>query len=419
MDYNQIILNILNLNINKNLLDLIKTLDSALQDICYHYLYKLVPLDIFYKKDNKYSEYLIILNYELKIQNKIDNKNINIIIKEEYNYNIIKELINFDYNLIFSKNKEEFVNNFNNKYISNNYKLIKFFYNTGILLENNCFIKNIIDNNNDLDNKYEDIINSYVNKLNINIDIDDKVLNIILGDLIFCDILIHLFKFNYNINFNYNSYFNNLLNKLLNYPQIYKLNQINYIRSLLLNNIKYNHNSYLDLLVIYDEKEYEKHKSFVNFINLLFNFYNKRYMNKYLDLLDLQKDNYLIKLTEYKDFKYIFAILFRPFNYLIKNDDIKNKYIELFNILDDIFYNNIMLYDYYKEKSYKFLLQRNIDDNKRLKNNDNINICIICLEPIDTNVKLILCIICNKYIGHINCIKESVNKLNKCPYCNS
>ena len=48
MDYNQIILNILNLNIDQKLLDLIKTLDNTFQDICYHYLYKLLPLDIYF-----------------------------------------------------------------------------------------------------------------------------------------------------------------------------------------------------------------------------------------------------------------------------------------------------------------------------------------------------------------------------------
>ena len=142
-------------------------------------------------------------------------------------------------------------------------------------------------------------------------------------------------------------------------------------------------------------------------------------MNRYLEILYIQKDNYLIKLKEYKDYIFIFAILFRPYNYLIKNINIKQKYIEVFNILDNEFYNNIMMYDYYKEKNYKFLLQRNIDDNKRLKDNDNLSICIICLETIDYNIKVLLCIVCNKYIGHIECVKESINIINKCPYCNS
>ena len=79
--------------------------------------------------------------------------------------------------------------------------------------------------------------------------------------------------------------------------------------------------------------------------------------------------------------------------------------------------NEDSIYDSHNNK-YKFLLQRAIDNKKKLKDSDDNTICVICLEQIPDNDKLILCVLCNKYIGHSTCVATSYRAIPKCPYCN-
>jgi hypothetical protein len=163
-------------------------------------------------------------------------------------------------------------------------------------------------------------------------------------------------------------------------------------------------------------KQFENLPTLSNFVNVAIHYY---YLFEVENLISFLKSNIdmTLRLLEWKNFHFIFAIVFRPYNYMLKNNDLKERELELFNLLDTKFYNPIMKYDSYNG-TYKFLLHRIEEDEecKKLKDEDGRVICIVCLE--DLNGKAIYCISCKKYIGHMECIKKSATIYKKCPYCN-
>ena len=72
------------------------------------------------------------------------------------------------------------------------------------------------------------------------------------------------------------------------------------------------------------------------------------------------------------------------------------------------------------QKLAKKMAMQNYAENARcLKNEDNVSICSICIEKLSD--KIILCLACDKYIGHKDCIDKYIAKANdneiKCPNC--
>jgi hypothetical protein len=55
---------------------------------------------------------------------------------------------------------------------------------------------------------------------------------------------------------------------------------------------------------------------------------------------------------------------------------------------------------------------------KRLLNETNQWICIVCMESIiDSTIPVIECTYCHKYISHIHCFTPYIIRYNTCMYC--
>jgi len=162
--------------------------------------------------------------------------------------------------------------------------------------------------------------------------------------------------------------------------------------------------------------DYSRTPSFINFVNVAVQYY---FLFEVEKLIKFMQDNigHTMELFNWRNYHFLFAIVFRPYNYMLKNAGCRQKYNEFFELLDTKFYNAIMLYDSYNNY-YKFLLHRVDEDDecKKLKDEDGRIICVVCLE--DLHGKSIYCICCKKYVGHPDCIKKCATIYKKCPYCN-
>jgi len=67
---------------------------------------------------------------------------------------------------------------------------------------------------------------------------------------------------------------------------------------------------------------------------------------------------------------------------------------------------------------FEIIKTNNNNYNSFLIDNNNEKICIICLEEINNNIRMVKCNKCLKFISHINCLCEWLITKQKCPYCN-
>ena len=414
----KIILDVLNNNITKNTLEFINNCNKEVKDICYHYLFDKFPINRFYIHDNTFTEFLNILtsNCKFRVMTK-KYKEIKLSNIEKYNDYKLKEKILFDCNLMLATDKEKYILEYpTSKYITQGNKLNKLFFHTGKLNDSidcysNKFIKKLLDNIENLNNCYKDIIDDYNNnssiyKCGLLLNISKDILDIICGEHMFYYYVCILIRFNYKIAFDFDKYIIYLTDRISQFPEI------DIILDSHVKDVKDYNKKYL-----YYNKLFNEHNTFNLFFRLLEIHYFKRDFDAYLEFAN-NNINILIKFKNYTQYEYIFAILFRLFNYMLKNQDVQNKYPELFNIFDTLFYNSIMVYDSHNN-NYKFLLQRMTDEHRKLKDSEDNTICVICLEQLEDSSKIALCIYCNKYIGHRNCVTESYKLYNKCPYCNT
>ena len=439
---NDTIVNINNGKFNRTTLELINTFQKNERDICMGRLYMYYYLPEFNIPHNEYIETIILiyLNQQFATRTSNFNKDEDIfkselLVPEKYRiYNSIYENVKYKCFCIRTTNKNDIINYPVNQYITSEFKIEKMFSYTGNLLpfddmeiegstNHNLarleFIKDIINNKENLDECYEDIITKYCTKsphyksgveygipiLNMKIAEGYSNFIIILNKLIQKKIYVSL-----NIP-NFITHITLLINQIDN--EILR-NVINFNIALL--NCNSNKDIVIQLLANY-LKDYQQEKTFINFINIATRYYTLIAVNELLQFLE---DNieFTRKMANYQHMKFIFAILFRAFAYMIKSSDSKKKHSLLYEVLDTTFFNPIMKYDSFNNK-YSFLLHRIEEDNeeqKRLKDSDDKTICVICLDNLCG--KVILCISCNKYVGHPDCIKKSAEIYKKCPYCN-
>lgn len=57
------------------------------------------------------------------------------------------------------------------------------------------------------------------------------------------------------------------------------------------------------------------------------------------------------------------------------------------------------------------------ENEKRLMDETNTFICIICSEEIDSSTSIVECHLCHKYVGHVLCVNKWFEKHSTCPYC--
>lgn len=445
-----------NIYICNDTFSLINTFDKDAQDICYTYLYNNYEINNkLYLTANKYNEFLHIFKYNLlfakyiKKYNKsnninYENLNIDTLIPSKYlQYPIIKDILQIESLLILHYNNTSVINNdknnisvinniLNNKYhndidinLYHDYIILRFFNYTGILLPYQSsnsflcykleFIRNILNCKHNLNSIFN---NNYVNKF-INIsnftnsdDINDDTIKLICGILFFIYVLITCNTYNIHLNFDYKNYFINNIFPFLDSKFIEYKDLITYYYKILCLNSQTDINN---ITLSYYNQEFYKYTNFTNFINVCHQYYISDNIKKLVKFINYNI-NIINNFNNWKDMKYIYAILYRAFVYILKNNKQK-EYTILFYSLDTTFYNNIMYYDSLKNKyKYKFLLQRIEDDSKKLKNDEDKTICIICLEEIEG--KIVYCLSCKKYIGHIDCVQKSTIIYSKCPYCN-
>ena len=362
-------------NTYTNILNKIKTLE---------YTEKIKYIDIYIKYPSVYE----LLNFKIKIDNSYKDDHYQFIITYPETKIITKKLKNiYIYKYCNILKNENNINDLDimNKIIINKknikinpeliltYYLIKYKcneYDLGLLLNIPKYHLNLI-----LDYKFIILINStHIKKYNINIFYDyyKKIINE-------TENILELTKINTNMK---RVYYSSMLN---NYNILYELN-LNEFKNY--NNI----NAFVDLMtILYHQKKYEE---------LI------RLINNNLSIIKII--NNITPLSK--------RIIFIIIDIIILYGNIK-----LSEILNELFFNDIQLYNTNINKN-KIILQKPLSiTSKLLDSNDNA-ICIICLDDlIDTNIDnnyCYLCLKCNKYIGHKVCIEDYLKIINKCPYCN-
>ena len=334
----KILLDILNNNVTKNTLEFINNCNKEAKDICYHYLFDKFPINRFYIPDNSFTEFLNILTSNCKFRTKTKNyKEIKLNCIPKYNNYKIKDKILFDCNLILVNDKLNYINEFANTiYVTNDYKTKKIFQYTGSIRSSfDCytyqFILKLINNCDKLNTCYQDIIDDY-NKTSkayqcgLLLNISEKILDIICGEYVFYNYVNILIDCNYKINFDYDTYIIKLIDRIKDFPEIK-----------IMINKKYKN---IDEIYLYYNKIFIVHNNFNMFFKLLELHYYKRDFDKYLEFAD-KNINLLINFKKYTDYEFIFAILFRLFNYMLKNNNIKNQYATLYNVFDIDFYKRL------------------------------------------------------------------------------
>jgi len=69
--------------------------------------------------------------------------------------------------------------------------------------------------------------------------------------------------------------------------------------------------------------------------------------------------------------------------------------------------------------SFGFELVKTCENNKSyLTDTNDEKVCIICLEELNNNIKIIKCNDCLKYISHVICLHKWLMQKECCPYCN-
>jgi hypothetical protein len=392
------------------------------KEIIYHSLYIDFYHNNYFIKNNTYTETINKIKY-LEYSEKI--KNIEIYKKYPSVYEILIFKIKIEdcykddqYQMIIS-------------YSETNIITKKF---KNILIYKYCNIINNENNTNDLE-----IINKIIiNKKNIEINpkivftyylikykYNEYKLGLLLNIPIYHLNLILDYKFIILINSTHIKKYNTNLNIFLDYykkiidetDNILELTKINHntkrvYYSILFNN-KINKDDYIDILYNlneYDFKNFHNINAFIDLLNIL------HYQKKNKELIKLINDNLsIIKIINNNN------VLSKRIIFIIIDIILLYGHIVLSELLNNLFFNDIQLYNANINKK-KILLQKPISITRKLLDSDNNAICIICLDNlVDTNIEnnyTYLCLNCNKYVGHKECIEKYLNVLNKCPYCN-
>ena len=193
MDFDKIIINIFNGYYFD--IELINKLNPEQQDICYHYLHKLIPIKQFYKENNEFTNFYTMFEYNIYLQyqsKKHINTNIIELIPDKYNYDCIIEIFKFYHG--GSDNLKDFIKTYPcNKYITKNIKNIRYFLLYGSLLYQPTsiktkFINKIIAHINNINIAYKSIISYYNENCKfkqslINMGIPNNICNIVLENI--------------------------------------------------------------------------------------------------------------------------------------------------------------------------------------------------------------------------------------------
>ena len=437
---NDTIYNIIRGVITETDMQLITSFDANAQDICYARLYQIYSVPQFYNPNSSFAEYYHIsdANQRFAIKTKFYSAEKSLYhcertLPERYSqYEVLKEQFAFDFHCLRNGNNTGAILQYpTNKYIKHENLLLKVFNYTGVLMpfaDNTsyklAFIKSIIDNKDNLDDTYLVIIDKYLAECcfyesGLRIGIAEQHLRMMLGYHSFIIILNKLLDSKIPFNFNTERYLETHRSEIEQLEdKSLKLSIYFNINSLLKGNLTTSARL-LELVGLQRyrlHEDYTQDKCFNKYFNIISQYYHLFEVD---NLIKFMEDNmeYTMQLLDWRNMDFIFAIVFRAYNYLLKNEGIKDKHIDFFNLLDTKFYNLIMRYDSYL-REFKFLLRRveEDDDNKRLKDEEGRVICIVCLE--DLTGKSIKCVRCEKYIGHPACITKCVAGYKKCPYCN-
>jgi hypothetical protein len=341
----------------------------------------------------KYSSVYELLNFKIKIDNSYKDDHYQFIIMYPETKIITKKLKNiYIYKYCNILNNENNINDLDiiNKIIINkkdikknpelllSYYLIKYKcneYNLGLLLNIPKYHLNLI-----LDYKFIILMNStHIKKHNQNFDIFFDYYKKIIDET---ENILELTKINLNTK---RVYYSLLFNKNKNIDILYDLN-------------------------LYEFKNFNNINAFVDLMTILY------HQKKYEELIRLINDNLsIIKIINNTD------VLSKRIICIIIDIIILYGNIKLSKILNDLFFNDIQLYNTNINKN-NIILQKPLSITRKLLDSNDDAICIICLDDlINTNIEnnyCYLCLNCNKYIGHKECIEDYLKIINKCPYCN-
>jgi hypothetical protein len=128
----------------------------------------------------------------------------------------------------------------------------------------------------------------------------------------------------------------------------------------------------------------------------------------------------LSSIIETNSYNYIDEIKIILKYYLINEKNIIFSHEELrhLTLLKEKINNINYTFNLLNEYNFKIIKTENNNNNLFLMDHSNEKICIICLEEINNNIRMIQCNKCLKYISHINCLIKWLNEKQKCPYCN-
>ena len=436
---NSVLSNIYNGSFTTETLKLIASFDTESREVCLGSLYLIYEHDMFYSPDNKYIEYRMLsdINQRLALRTKNfsplkpDYQCENLLPPHYSQYDIIKERFAFEYFCLRSSDIDEIYKYPTSEYITNELILVKIFNLKAQIYPTNeftkygqkmKFINKIIKNKDQLDNCADKIIDEYLEgltyyKSGLEIGIAESHLRFVLGYIPFLLIIKKLSDNNIQFSFNIKAFAE------MHNPSNHGCQEVSILSNFksIVDIIMYQHSQVFkkrkyEILLNKYLSDYSVKPSFPNFVNVAQQYYN---LFDISNLIAFYKSNMEMvnKLLEWKQFEFLFVILFRPYNCMLKEPELKERELDLFNILDTKFYNAIMKYDSHNGY-YKFLLHRIEEDDecKKLKDEEGRVICVVCLD--DLVGKSILCVSCNKYIGHPECIKKSASIYQKCPYCN-
>jgi hypothetical protein len=406
----------------------INRISYIVKEIIYHSLYIDFYYNNYFIENNKYTNIINKIKY-LEYLDKI--KNIEIYKKYSSVYEILIFKIKIEdcykddqYQMIILYPETNIITKkLKNIYIYKHCNIIK--------NENNIndldIINKIIINKKDIDINPKLILTYYLTKYKCNeyrlgllLNIPIYHLNLIL-DYKFIILInsTHIKKYNTNLNI-FLDYYKKIIDKTKNILELSKINfntkRVYY--SILFNNIKDKNeinkkDEYIDILYNlneYDFKNFNNINAFIDLITII------HYQKNYKELIKFIDNNLsTIKIISNN------ILLSKKIIIIIIDIIILYGHIKLSEILNDLFFNDIQLYNTNINKS-NIILQKPLSITRKLLDSDNNAICIICLDNlIDNSIEnnyTYLCLNCNKYVGHKECIEECLKIINKCPYCN-
>lgn len=376
-------------------------------DIASHLLYEKLKYDKFYIKNSSHVANLGKLPY-------LNNTQYLEAIEQYKKYPSLYGVMFFNYELQFCKtdDKISFIKSYpESNIITRGYKINTIFGRFGIIdfLQSTPyldFIKKILMNIDQFDEKYNEIEKEFIDYSNINIEIPSDDLFLLLKYNFIelcCNINIRLHK-----KLNLEKHMIDLLSKIINRENFTKCSEYLQLRLAVAQYNRDNTNvEYFTKIYNLQIKNFLDTKTYDAFYDITILLNNN---NKHKELAEFIKNNFDVVNAMQNT---LLGKNFIPILHKLATLNISQE-------LSDIIYKNysneitVCVAEY---NNIKFVNQRVNSSSRLLYDANNDSVCTVCLDKIIDDELVVLCITCKKYIGHDICIRDFFKFYMKCSHC--